>query len=157
MKILFTVLTLCASISLVACGGSGSSSSGGGADLNLNGMWRVHHHFNEGGDFIRTYTLTLVQTDNAVTGTDIIPDPGPDSPCDSSINSYSGEVSGNSFSGTVTSDIYTETFTVNGSSNYLEGGFTVTYPAGSCRGSYKGNMIITRIQVRSFGIYFAPA
>ena len=150
MKILFTVLTLCASISLAACGGSSSSSSsGGGADLNLNGMWRVHHHFNEGGDFIRTYTLTLVQTGNAVTGTDIVPDPGPgpspDSPCDSRINSYSGEVSGNSFSGTVTSDIYTETFTVTGSSNYLEGGFTVTYPAGTCRGTYKGNMIMTRI------------
>ena len=150
MKILLIVFTLCSSISLVACGGSGSSSSsGGGADLNLNGMWRVHHHFNEGGDFIRTYTLTLVQTDNAVTGTDIVPDPGPgpspDSPCDSRINSYSGEVTGNSFSGTVTSDIYTETFTVTVSSNYLEGGFTVTYPAGTCRGTYMGNMIMTRI------------
>lgn len=149
MRTVLTILTLCTSISLAACGGSGSSSSGGGADLNLNGDWRVHHHFNEGGDFIRTYTLTLEQTGNSVTGKNIVPDPGPgpspDSPCDSRINSYSGEVSGNSFSGAVTSDIYTESFTVTGSSNYLEGGFTVNYPTATCRGTYKGNMIMTRI------------
>lgn len=56
-------------------GGDSSSSSGGGGDLNLNGSWRVHHHFDTNGEFIQTYTLTLQQTGDNVTGTNFTPDP----------------------------------------------------------------------------------
>jgi hypothetical protein len=149
MRKLLATLTICASIGLAACGGSdGSSDSGGGSDLNLNGSWRVHHHFNQGSTLIRTYTLTLTQIGNTVTGSNIVPDPGPgpspDAPCDGKINIFKGTVSGDRFNGTVTSDIYTESISLTGTSNYLSGSFTVTYPPGSCHGTYKGSLIMTR-------------
>jgi len=137
-------------LGIAACGGGdSSSSSGGGGDLNLNGSWRVHHHFDNNGEFIQTYTLTLQQTGDNVTGTNFTPDPGPGpSPapsCDSAITEFNGTVSGNTFSGAVKTDIYSETFTVTGTSNYLSGDFRVTYTSGACIGVQTGNLIMTRI------------
>ena len=151
MKTIFSILGLAVLLfGLVACGGGdSSSSSGGGGDLNLNGSWRVHHHFDTNGEFIQTYTLTLQQTGDNVIGTNFTPDPGPGpSPapsCDSTITEFKGTVSGNTFNGSVKTDIYSETLTVTGTSNYLSGDFRVTYTSGACIGVQTGNLIMTRI------------